>query len=95
MLAVDPKRMELALGRALFDPTAPSPPRPESTAEMLNDAVADMRARTARFAATSARPDPTVDDPFPSSWSDEMAFVTAYLSDRELLKRGSWRRWPP
>ena len=84
--AVDPKGgMELGLGRALFTRFADDDPA--QTAELLEDAVAAMRARTARLRGHVRLHTPVVGDPLLLVVVDEMAAVTAYLSDRELKRR--------
>jgi DNA segregation ATPase FtsK/SpoIIIE, S-DNA-T family len=50
ILAADPKLMELAYGRAVFDTYGGYAADPASIAVMLDGAVADMQARAARFA---------------------------------------------
>ena len=50
MLAADPKLMELAYGRVIFDTYGAYAANPAAIAAMLDAAVADMQARAARFA---------------------------------------------
>ncbi len=50
VLAADPKLMELAFGRAIFDRYGTYAADPEAIADMLEAAVADMQERAARFA---------------------------------------------
>ena len=52
--ACDPKLMELAFGRALFDRYGRYAADPADIAELLESAVAEMQARAARFAGRSA-----------------------------------------
>ena len=54
VLAADPKLMELAFGRVIFDTYGAYAADPESIAVMLEQAVADMQARAARFAGRAA-----------------------------------------
>ncbi len=48
--AADPKLMELAFGRVIFDTHGKYAAEPAAIADMLDDAVADMQARAARNA---------------------------------------------
>ena len=84
--AVDPKGgMELGLGRALFTRFADADPA--QTAELLEDAVAALRARTARLRGHVRLHTPVVGDPLLLVVVDELAAVIAYRSDRELKRR--------
>ena len=56
--ACDPKLMELAFGRALFDRYGKYAADPADIADLLEADVADMQARAARFAGPPARPHP-------------------------------------
>ena len=58
VLACDPKLMELAFGRDLFDRYGRYAADPADIAALLEDAVADMQDRAARFAGKPARPHP-------------------------------------
>ena len=58
VLAADPKLMELAFGRVIFDTYGAYAADPESIAVMLETAVADMQARASRFAGGAAGPHP-------------------------------------
>ena len=58
VLAADPKLMELAFGRIIFDTHGDYAADPAAIADMLERAVADMQARAARFAGIPARPHP-------------------------------------
>ena len=85
VLAADPKLMELAYGRAIFEPLRPlMPPTRHAIAAMLDTAVADMQDRAARFAGRQRDHTPTVEDPFVVVLVDEVAFLTAYQPDRKL-----------
>ena len=53
-----PKLMELAFGRALFDTYGRYAADPAEIADLLEEAVAEMQARAARFAGQAARPHP-------------------------------------
>jgi S-DNA-T family DNA segregation ATPase FtsK/SpoIIIE len=85
--AADPKLMELAYGRALFDRYGRYAADPEAIVVMLEAAVAEMQARAARFAGKHREHAPTVEDPFVVVLVDEVAFLTAYLPDRQLRDR--------
>ena len=58
VLAADPKLMELAYGRVIFETYGAYAADPAAIAVMLDQAVADMQARAARFAGRLARPHP-------------------------------------
>jgi S-DNA-T family DNA segregation ATPase FtsK/SpoIIIE len=82
--ALDPKRMELSFGRAIFARYA------DQAADMvalLESAVADMHERAAAFGGRTRTFIPSPDFPFLVVLVDEMAFITAYQPDRDLRKR--------
>jgi DNA segregation ATPase FtsK/SpoIIIE, S-DNA-T family len=82
--ALDPKRMELSFGRDLFTRYA------DTAADMvglLEDAVAEMHQRAAKFAGATRTFSPSVEFPFLVVLIDELAFLTAYQPDRDLRKR--------
>jgi DNA segregation ATPase FtsK/SpoIIIE, S-DNA-T family len=87
VLAADPKLMELAYGRIIFDTYGAYAADPVSVAEMLDQAVADMQARAAVFAGHQREHTPTVEHPFTVVLVDEVAFLTAYQPDRKLRER--------
>jgi DNA segregation ATPase FtsK/SpoIIIE, S-DNA-T family len=87
VLAADPKLMELAYGRIIFDTYGAYAADPVSIAAMLDQAVADMQARAARFAGVQREHTPTVEDPFTVVLVDEVAFLTAYQPDKGLRTR--------
>ena len=58
VLAADPKLMELAFGRVIFETYGAYAADPDRIAVMLDAAVADMQARAARFAGGSATTPP-------------------------------------
>ncbi len=58
VLAADPKLMELAYGRIIFDTYGAYAADPASVVAMLEDAVADMQARAADVRRTPAGPHP-------------------------------------
>lgn len=81
---LDPKRMELAFGRALFARYAG---QPAEMVALLEAAVTQMHQRAARFAGTTRTFTPSEAFPFLVLIVDELAFVTAYQPDRDLRKR--------
>jgi DNA segregation ATPase FtsK/SpoIIIE, S-DNA-T family len=82
--ALDPKRMELSYGRALFHRYASSP---EDCAALLERAVEVLQERADRYAAVRRDHEPTLRDPFVLLVVDEVAFLTAYQPDRGLRAR--------
>jgi len=87
VLAADPKWMELAFGRAIFDTYGAYAADPEAIAVMLERAVADMQARAAGFAGFRRDHAPSQEHPFTVVLVDEVAFLTAYQPDRKLRDR--------
>jgi S-DNA-T family DNA segregation ATPase FtsK/SpoIIIE len=87
VLAADPKLMELAFGRIIFDTHGDYAADPAAIAGMLERAVADMQHRAARFAGNQRDHTPTIADPFTVVLVDEVAFLTAYQPDRKLRER--------
>jgi S-DNA-T family DNA segregation ATPase FtsK/SpoIIIE len=85
--AADPKLMELAYGRAIFDRYGRYAATPEAIVVMLEDAVAQMQARAAVFAGKHREHTATIEHPFTVIVVDEVAFLTAYLSDRGIRDR--------
>jgi S-DNA-T family DNA segregation ATPase FtsK/SpoIIIE len=85
--ACDPKLMELAFGRALFDRYGRYAADPADIADLLEDAVGQMQARARRFAGKQREHTPTPEFPFIVVLVDEIAFLTAYQSDRKLKDR--------
>ncbi len=83
--ALDPKRMELSFGRALFGDRYAADPA--ECAELLEAAVKVMQERADRFAGLRRSHTPTVDDPFILVIVDEVAFLTAYQQDKGLRVR--------
>jgi DNA segregation ATPase FtsK/SpoIIIE, S-DNA-T family len=82
--ALDPKRMELSFGRAIFDRYAD---QAAAMVELLEAAVAEMHQRAARFGGVTRTFTPSADFPFLVVLVDELAFLTAYQPDRDLRKR--------
>jgi S-DNA-T family DNA segregation ATPase FtsK/SpoIIIE len=85
--AADPKLMELAYGRAIFDRYGRYAADPEAIVVMLEDAVTQMQARAAQFAGRHRDHAPTPEHPFTVVLVDEVAFLAAYLPDRQLRDR--------
>jgi S-DNA-T family DNA segregation ATPase FtsK/SpoIIIE len=85
--ACDPKLMELAFGRALFDRHGRYAADPADIADLLETAVNDMQARARRFAGKQRDHTPTPGHPFVVVLVDEIAFLTAYQADRKLKDR--------
>jgi S-DNA-T family DNA segregation ATPase FtsK/SpoIIIE len=87
VLAADPKLMELAYGRVIFDTYGQYAADTTSIVAMLEQAVADMQARAALFAGRQRDHIPTIEYPFVVVLVDEVAFLTAYQPDRKLRER--------
>jgi S-DNA-T family DNA segregation ATPase FtsK/SpoIIIE len=87
VLAADPKLMELAYGRVIFDTHGAYAADPASVVVMLERAVTDMQTRAAAFAGQQREHTPTVEYPFVVVLVDEVAFLTAYQPDRKLRER--------
>ncbi len=87
VLAADPKLMELAFGWVIFETYGAYAADPVAIAAMLEQAVADMQARAARFAGVQRDHTPTREHPFTVVLVDEVAFLTAYQPDRKLRDR--------
>ena len=87
VLAADPKLMELAYGRVIFDTYGHYAADPAAIADMLEAAVADMQGRAAMFAGRQRDHTPTLEHPFTVVLVDEVAFLTAYQPDRTLKAR--------
>ena len=87
VLAADPKLMELAYGRVIFESYGSYAASPAAIAAMLDMAITDMQDRAARFAGRQRDYTPTIEDPFTVVLVDEVAFLTAYQPDRKLKER--------
>ncbi|WP_308164833.1 FtsK/SpoIIIE domain-containing protein [Nonomuraea sediminis] len=82
---LDPKLMELSLGRSLFgDRYAASP---EECADLLERAVAEMQERARYYAGRVRKHRPTVEEPFCLVIVDEVAFLTAYQPNKQIRAR--------
>jgi S-DNA-T family DNA segregation ATPase FtsK/SpoIIIE len=86
-LAADPKLMELAYGRAIFDRYGRYAADPAAILAMLEDAVMDMQDRAAQLAGRHREHTPSAAHPFVVVFVDEVAFLTAYHPDRQLRDR--------
>jgi DNA segregation ATPase FtsK/SpoIIIE, S-DNA-T family len=82
--ALDPKRMELSFGRALFHRYAC---QAAAMVELLEAAVAEMHDRAGEFGGRTRTFAPSVEFPFLVLVVDELAFITAYQPERDLRKR--------
>jgi S-DNA-T family DNA segregation ATPase FtsK/SpoIIIE len=87
VLAADPKRMELAYGRAIFDAHGAYAADPATVVAMLEAAVIQMQARGSELAGTQRDHTPTREHPFVVVLIDEVAFLTAYHPDKALRER--------
>jgi DNA segregation ATPase FtsK/SpoIIIE, S-DNA-T family len=85
--ACDPKLMELAYGRPIFERFGRYAADPELIAALLEADVQAMQQRAARMAGRQRDHVPTPDDPFTVIVVDEVAFLTAYQADRKLKER--------
>jgi S-DNA-T family DNA segregation ATPase FtsK/SpoIIIE len=85
--ACDPKLMELAFGRVLFERYGRYAAGPGEIADLLEADVAAMQERAARLAGRQRDHVPTESDPFTVIVVDEVAFLTAYQADRKLRER--------
>ncbi|TYK53553.1 cell division protein FtsK [Actinomadura decatromicini] len=86
--AIDPKRMELSFGRALFERYGRYSDDPKGgMVELLEAAAQDMNARAERFAGLTRSFTPTHEFPFRVIVVDELAFLTAYCPERDLRRR--------
>ncbi|MFI6457534.1 FtsK/SpoIIIE domain-containing protein [Streptosporangium amethystogenes] len=83
--ALDPKRMELSYGREIFGDRYAA--NPADCADLLEAAVQIMQERADRYAGLQRSHTPTLDDPFVLVVVDEVAFLTAYQSDKGLKLR--------
>jgi S-DNA-T family DNA segregation ATPase FtsK/SpoIIIE len=83
---IDPKGgMELAAGAPLFDRFAHG--GLEEYADLLEEAVRGLRARAARLRGVTRKLEPSAEEPLIVIVVDELASLTAYVSDPELRRR--------
>jgi DNA segregation ATPase FtsK/SpoIIIE, S-DNA-T family len=87
ILAADPKVMELAYGRAIFDTYGTYAADPAAIVAMLEQAATEMQARAALLAGRQRDHTPTAEHPFVIVLVDEVAFLTAYHPDKQLRER--------
>ncbi|GAB3920016.1 hypothetical protein GCM10027613_25380 [Microlunatus endophyticus] len=90
--AIDPKGgMELALGAGLFDRfcygDSTEATYEETFARLLEDAVVIMRDRQDRLRGIARLHEPTTDEPLIMVVIDELAALTAWVTDRNLKRR--------
>ncbi len=91
--AVDPKGgMELAFGRPLFDRFAHGNANlpggyENGLAALLEDAVDEMRRRADRLMGVTRLHTPSVAEPLIVLLVDEIAALTAWITDRSVKKR--------
>jgi DNA segregation ATPase FtsK/SpoIIIE, S-DNA-T family len=85
--ACDPKLMELAFERLLFERYGCYAAAPGQIASLLEADVAAMQDRASRYAGRQREHTPTVKEPFVVVLVDEVAFLTAYQPDRKLRER--------
>ncbi|GAA4532901.1 FtsK/SpoIIIE domain-containing protein [Nonomuraea ferruginea] len=84
VIALDPKLMELSYGRDIFRRYASSP---EDCADALEEAVTLMQDRAGLFAGHVRSHTVSLEYPFVLVIVDEVAFLTAYQSDKDLKRR--------
>jgi S-DNA-T family DNA segregation ATPase FtsK/SpoIIIE len=82
--ALDPKRMELSFGKAIFGKYAD---QAAGMVGLLEAAVAEMHQRAAAFGGKTRTFTPSAAFPLLIVLIDELAFITAYQPDRDLRKR--------
>jgi S-DNA-T family DNA segregation ATPase FtsK/SpoIIIE len=87
VLAADPKLMELAYGRVIFEAFGQYAADPADIVAMLEDAVTDMQERAAQLAGKHREHTPSVEFLFVVIVVDEVAFLTAYHPDKTLRER--------
>jgi S-DNA-T family DNA segregation ATPase FtsK/SpoIIIE len=86
--AVDPKRMELSFGRAIFQRYGRYADDPKGgMVALLEDAAREMQTRAGLFAGVTRTFTPSRAHPFLVVVVDELAFLTAYCPDRDLRRR--------
>src|SRR5271166_6296302 len=90
--ALDPKRMELSFGRALFHRYAC---HAIAMVELLEAAVAEMHDRAGQFGGRTRTFTPSTEYPFLVVLVDELAFLTAYQPDYAEFGVMRTRRWMP
>ena len=76
--------LELLMGKALFHKIAVNPIQ---AVELLEEAVVAMNERARMLAGLTRQHQATCEDPFVLILIDELAAITAYLTDRKLRLR--------
>ena len=89
--ALDPKRMELSFGRALFHRYAC---QAAAMVELLEAAVTEMHARAEQFGGRTRTFTPSAGFPFLVVLVDELAFLTAYQPEGPAQTRRGGHRHP-
>jgi DNA segregation ATPase FtsK/SpoIIIE, S-DNA-T family len=84
--AIDPKQVELAIGRELFTRYTASPD-PDVLAALLEDAVLVMQHRLAALSGSVRAHTATAEAPRLVLVVDELAALSAYVADRAAQKR--------
>jgi len=82
--ALDPKRMELSLGRGCFARYAATA---DDMVALLEEAVATMLERADRLSGVTRRFEPTDGTPLVVLFVDELGYLSSLLPDRDLKKR--------
>jgi S-DNA-T family DNA segregation ATPase FtsK/SpoIIIE len=86
--AIDPKRMELSYGRAIFQRYGRySDDAGGGMVALLEEAATEMQTRAGLYAGVTRTFTPTLAHPFLVVVVDELAFLTAYCPDRDLRRR--------
>jgi S-DNA-T family DNA segregation ATPase FtsK/SpoIIIE len=80
----DPNRMEFAAGRPL---SARYASQPERMVELVELAASEMQQRADRLAGHTRQHEPTTAEPLIVLLIDELANLTAYITDRKLRSR--------
>jgi DNA segregation ATPase FtsK/SpoIIIE, S-DNA-T family len=81
---LDPKRIELAIGRGWWDYYAD---KDEDMVELLEQCVDDMQAHMAQMQGVRRCFVPSVDTPLNVIIIDEMAYLSFYMPDKKLRER--------
>ncbi len=82
---LDPKRMELSIGRAFFGERYAADPA--AMVELLEAAVLEMNARADQLAGVARRFEPSTAHPLHVLVVDELGYLSALLPDRKLRAR--------
>ena len=87
VLAADPKLMELAYGRVIFDPYGPYAADPAPSRSCSTRRSPTCKPAPPGSPGVQRDHTPTLEDPFTVVLVDEVAFLTAYQPDRKLKDR--------